>query len=229
VLARCFLAVAVFAGAPAVDARPSPPVSADACARHVNRLLSARAGRRVRGNAWDVQLLPSNQALLALRWRAAGRGDGDRVADFRALYAALDAEPRPAGVVGFMFGDSIWRERVQAMRKVLPQTHVALVVGRRQFALENTARSPRSVRAILGDTLVAITPEERALVERRIGASLDEKLAPGARHIYLDYLLLQHFVREREGALLEMLRKLRLDRSHAMFRPVSFSQLAGER
>ncbi len=227
----------------AARAEAPPRDGADDCARHLNRLLSERVGRRVLGNAWDVQLLPVNRSLLPLRFRAAplryrgATGDdalvlareADRVRHFRALYAALDRARAPVvGVIGFVYRFSVWRERVQALsrRSSLPQTHVVLVDGRRRFAIRNERGEPRTLGELLGERLGVILPEERALLQERLGAPLWTRLAPGAKHELSDYLVRQHFVHRREGPLYELLRKLPADRQTPMFRPVSFSPLS---
>jgi hypothetical protein len=231
---RVMVALLAALAAPALAADEPP----DDCARFVNQVLGQKLRRKVRGNAWDVQLLPSNRHALTLVWRIPDesfvrderlllRRSGDRVEHFRQLYAALEREKPPRGVIGFVFRHSPWRAVVARQRTVLPQTHIAFVGGRRPFSVHNDTSGPRSVEQLLGQSWGPISLAERPLAERILRTQLSVVLSPGARIGYTDFVLQQRFVRDRECSLLEMLlRKLPPpDRQIASFRPVSFSRL----
>jgi hypothetical protein len=230
---RALVALLAVLASPALAADEPP----DDCARFVNQVLGQKLRRRVRGNAWDVQLLPSNRHALTLVWRIPDesyvrderlllRRSGDRVEHFRQLYATLEREGRPRGVIGFVFRHSPWRAVVARQRAALPQTHIAYLAGRRQFFVQNDTSGPRSVEQLLGASWGPIGPLERPLAERILRTQLTVVLSPGARVGFTDFVLQQRFVRDRECALLEMLlRKLPGADRIPSFRPVSFSRL----
>ncbi len=208
------------------------------CARFVNRLFFVRFGKLMFGNAWDLQLKKSNQKFLKLVWqlpeKVFSRVDGlrlknytDRINHFRELYAVLNREEHPLGVIGFVYRYSFYRDIAASIHNALPQTHVVFLAGKKNFFFENDSEVVKDLETILTEKYGKIHDFERVFVSEKVPLKL--VLAPGAKFYYQDYLVEEQFKQIRSGSLLELfLRKHRNNRVVSLLRPVSFSRISDE-
>lgn len=208
------------------------------CAKFVNRIFLARFGKMMFGDAWTLQILPENQKYLDLVWRLkenqfirkqelALPHYEDRVEHFNELYAVLENDEHPIGVLGFVFQYSFYRENIAAHPEWLPQTHVAFLAGRKQFSIQNTSSKPQTIEQILSEEFGKIHEFERDFVNEKVPLSIE--LLPGGTYFYNDYLIEEHFRSPMKGSLLELfLRKHRNNRTTPLLRPVSYSRISKE-
>lgn len=205
----------------------------DQCAKFVNRQLLTRFGIPVFGNAWDMQLHPDNQRFLELAWQLPEEeydaelrltDPEDRVKHFRVLYAQLDRESYPLGVLGFVYRFSFHRAAVAAEPNVLPQTHVAFLAGRESFYFENEAEKPQTLREVIEGAYGIIHDFEEDFIAERV--PLEKILQPGQRYYYRDYLIEEQFkVVQSRSLLSAFLEKHEHNRTTPLVRPVSYSQM----
>jgi len=208
------------------------------CALFVNRLFQARFGRLMFGNAWELQLHPDNAGFLDLVWRL-GEDDydrsrnlalknvEDRVEHFEQLYDVLDHEKTPVGVIGFLYQYSAYREYVADNTKVLPQTHITFLAGRKAFRVVNGGDAPQTIREILTGKYGVIHDFEEPFLKKHL--PLDAILAPEEDYVYVDYLIEEQFKTVTSGSLLEVfLRKHRNNHITPLVRPVSYSRVSQE-
>ena len=209
------------------------------CALFVNRIFLARFGRAIFGNAWEMQLHPDNQKYLTLVWRLteddydrsanlALYDYTDRVDHYRRLYRELDKIKNPVGTLGFLYHYSAYREYVAANPKVLPQTHITFVAGRKTFDITNDSDTSQTIEEILVAKHGIIHDFERPLLKER-NIPLTEILEPGQSYTYIDYLIEEQFKVIQSNSLLEVfLRKHKNNRTTPLVRPVSYSQISEE-
>lgn len=218
------------------------------CAKFVNRNFYARFGEFIWGSAWNFYDAAVERNLLTFKWRV---NDDDvdsetlmlkegrfREAHYSQLYQVLDSIKDPIGVVGFFYRFSFWKEALFASPYMLPQTHVAMLVGRKVFVEENETEQDVTLRDIWEEKYGVIHEYEEAFLNSRLmqanmfsrtTLSLDTKIEPGEKIAYRDYQIEEQFRTARRHSLLEMyLKKHRNNHVMSLLRPVSFLQVTDE-
>lgn len=201
------------------------------CAKFVNRMFLLRFGKLMFGNAWDLQII--NKDLLDFVWSIPEdsftetlrlKKITDRIKHFQELYAVLDEEKTPVGVLGFVYKYSFYKDYVASLSNRIPQTHITFLAGRKYFYFENESEIPKSLEEILVDKYGVIHDIERAFVDNKV--KLDRILQPRDRVYYNDYLVEEQFKKVQGESLLEVfLRKHRNNRVSSLLRPVSYSRV----
>jgi hypothetical protein len=206
------------------------------CAKFFNRLFGVRFGHMTFGNAWELQLHPDNQKFLKLVWQIpeesffrdkllALKDKSDRIKHYQELYDQLDKEEMPIGALGLVYRYSFYREEISQNPKVLPQTHIAFLAGRRNFTITNETEGSLTIEEILNNQYGEIHDSEREFVKSHL--PLTKVLKSGASMEYEDYLIEEHFRSPMSGSLLSLfLRKHRNNRTTPLLRPVSYSQIS---
>lgn len=208
------------------------------CAKFVNKLFLARFGQEIYGNAWDMQLKEENQKFLKLVYRLDENkflreknlelsNSTNRSKIYKEIYEILDREKMPIGVLGFLYRYSPERENLAKNKKVLPQSHVGFLAGKKEFYFQNTSQNPKLLREIISEKYGEIRDFEENFLASRI--PLEKILKSNEKYIYQDYLIEEHFKGIKAGSLLEIfLRKHRNNRKTPLLRPVSYSRISKE-
>lgn len=214
-------------------------MSQNECAKFVNRLFALRFKKYIWGNAWDMQLNDQNLLYLRLEWlvpetdydREANfslRVPETRVKHFESLYKAIKSDYHQTGVVGFLYRYSFAKDFLVVGN--LPQTHIAFLAGKHDFAIKNESDTTQTIQEILELQYGILYDYEIPLTEKILKTSIQNVLAPGETFFYTDYLLEQQFQKKIEAvSLLSIyLRKHRNNRVSPILRPTSFSRVTNE-
>lgn len=207
------------------------------CALFVNRMISLRYGVQVYGDAWTMQLHPTNQQWLELVWRLPETefnrknnlqllNKESRITHYEKLYEVLDAEEDAQGVIGFVytFSNSLEPLSQSTARKTLAQTHVGYVAGKTSFSFKNDTSEAMTLEKLIGKQHGDLHDFETPFVAKHV--NLETWLEPGDEYFYEDYSVEEFFKGVVEGSLLEVfLRKHRNNRVTPLLRPASYSQI----
>lgn len=205
------------------------------CAAFINRLIMRRFGFMPYGHAWTMQSHPANQALFDHVWQLGtdqyNRDPNlslhdyqDRIDHYKQLYRALNRDPNPIGVLGFVYQYSTFKQTIYEHPEYLAQTHVQFLAGRQDFTVTNVSTRPMTVGQILETEYGKIHDFERTFVQSIV--DLTHVLARGESYVYSDYLVQEYFRSVQDRSLLAVfLQKHRNNRVTPLLRPVSYSGL----
>lgn len=207
------------------------------CALFVNRMIRMRYGVPVYGDAWTMQLHPTNQQWVELVWRLPesefNRKNNlqllkkeDRIKHYQELYEVLDAQEDAQGVIGFVYTFSNHLEQLSqsTAKKTIAQTHVGYVAGKTSFSFKNDTEEALTLEKLIGEKYGNLHDFEKPFVAQKV--NLETWLEPGDEYFYEDYSVEEYFMGVVEGSLLEVfLRKHRNNRINPLLRPASYSQI----